>query len=71
MSTGQYFQSDSDDIDVRVPGFGNTRTVEQLSQTGLFDIPYLDVFVSYFVERGYERGVSIRAAPYDWRLGPG
>ena len=53
-----------------VPGFGDTYSVERRSG-GLITFPYFDGFVDYFVRRGYERGKSIRAAPYDWRLGPG
>ena len=71
--------STSDLIKVEVPGFGETYTVENLGGdmiTSLFlDHLFLDShfrkFVDYFVERGYERGKSIRAAPYDWRVGPG
>ena len=68
-STGQY-SSSKDSITVSVPGFGDTKTVEQLSG-GLNTFPYFQPFVEYFVARGYERGKSIRAAPYDWRLAPG
>jgi lysophospholipase-3 len=68
--TGRYSSSD-DDIRIRVPGFGDTETVEELSQTGLKDFPYFKELVNYFVDRGYERGKSIRGAPYDWRYGPG
>ena len=68
-SSGQY-SSTSDSITVSVSGFGDTYTVERLCG-GLITFPYFDEFVDYFVERGYERGKSIRAAPYDWRLGPG
>ena len=68
-NTGQY-SSTSDSITVSVPGFGDTYSVERLSG-GLITFPYFDGFVDYFVKRGYERGRSIRAAPYDWRLGPG
>ena len=64
--TGQYSSSE-DDVKVKVPGFGKTDTVEELSHNGLLDIPYFDTMVKYFVDRGK----SIRAAPYDWRLGPG
>ena len=60
-----------------VPGFGSTDTVEYLN-TSIFDDPirlayleYLHIFVEYFVQRGYVRGKSIRAAPYDWRLAAG
>lgn len=73
-NTGQY-SSSSDLITVEVPGFGETSTVENLSGEFLTSlIPLLDYFrdfVDYFVARGYERGTSIRAAPYDWRLAPG
>lgn len=72
-NTGQY-SSSSDLITVEVPGFGETSTVENLSGEFLTSlIPLLDYFrdfVDYFVARGYERGTSIRAAPYDWRLAP-
>ena len=34
-------------------------------------IPYLKDFVDYFVDQGYERDKTIRAAPYDWRLAAG
>ena len=68
-NTGQY-SSTSDSITVSVPGFGDTYSVERKGN-GLFTFPLFDVFVGYFVKRGYERGRSIRAAPYDWRLGPG
>ena len=32
---------------------------------------YFHTFVQYFVDRGYVRGKTIRAAPYDWRLSAG
>ena len=60
-----------------IPGFGRTDTVEYLN-TSILDNPigrsnleYLHTFVDYFVQRGYVRGKSIRAAPYDWRLAAG
>lgn len=59
-------------VQVRVPGFGDTNTVEYLD-----DVPWLELvryfhsFVDHFVKLGYERGKTIRAAPYDWRLSPG
>lgn len=68
-NTGQY-SSTSSSITVSVPGFGDTYLVERKGN-GLLIFPVFDVFVDYFVKRGYERGKSIRAAPYDWRLGPG
>ena len=68
--TGQY-SSTSDDITVSVPGFGSTETVETMSRGLVLQFHYFKEFVDYFVKRGYERGKSIRAAPYDWRVGPG
>ena len=65
----------SDLIKVDVPGFGQTHTVENLGADfytyGSYSLNYFKDFVQYFVARGYERGQSIRAAPYDWRFGPG
>ena len=59
-----------------VPGFGDTSSVECLtvpkSLCRIFSpLAYYDRFVDYFVARGYQRGVDIRAAPYDWRLAAG
>ena len=54
-------------VDIRVPDFGGTSSVETLGKL----IPYLREMVEYFVDRGYQRGKDIRAAPYDWRLAAG
>ena len=32
---------------------------------------YFHTFVEHYVAKGYERGKTIRSAPYDWRLAPG
>jgi hypothetical protein len=70
-SSGHY-SSISDRISVSVPGFGDTYTVEMLSGPGGFTrFRGYDELVEYFIERGYQRGKSIRAAPYEWRVGPG
>ena len=63
-------------VEVIVPGFGETETVEYLVSATLQYFPpeytaYLAILVDYFSEQGYERGRTIRAAPYDWRLAPG
>ncbi len=52
-----------------MPGFGDTGSVEFLDEFGI--IPTFHELVEYFVDRGYVRGESIRAAPYDWRLAAG
>ena len=70
QTTGHYSSTDSD-IDVIAPGFGDTDTIEKVGQNGISEFPYFGDLVKYFVARGYERGKSIRGAPYDWRFGPG
>ena len=61
--------SNADGVDIEVPGFGQTDTVEYIDDLGLLGI--FHNFVEFFVARGYVRGESIRAAPYDWRLAAG
>ena len=56
-------------IEVRAPGFGLTDTVEYLDDAK--SVGYFNEFVEYFVQNGYKRNETIRAAPYDWRLAPG
>ena len=63
--------SDAAGVEVRAPGFGDTNTVEYLDTEGGMLLDGSFAFFNYFVERGYERGKTIRAAPYDWRLAPG
>ena len=65
------FQDIDDDVTIRVPGFGGTSRVEYLNPGLINTVQYFHRFVEYFVARGYERGVSIAAAPYDWRLAAG
>ena len=60
-------------VEIRVPGFGGTETVEYLSTGGdkLSITAYMNDLVDYFVKKGYDREKTIRAAPYDWRLSAG
>ena len=57
---------------IRVPGFGDTSSIEYLdpalSHPGEYFAPFVESLVDKF---GYVRGKSIRAAPYDFRFGPG
>ncbi len=66
-STNTY--SNISGVEVIVPGFGGTETVEYLDTIRL--IHYFHKFVNFFVQNGYVRGETIRAAPYDWRLAAG
>lgn len=56
-------------VEARVPGFGTTETIEYLDTQNL--IAYFKSIVDTLVSLGYERGVSVRGAPYDFRYGPG
>ena len=56
-------------VETRVPGFGNTDTIEYLDADHV--VKYFAPMVDALVSWGYERGVSVRAAPYDFRYGPG
>ena len=60
-------------VEIRVPGFGETKTVEYLSSedNAMPSTAYMKEIVNFFVERGYVRNKTIRAAPYDWRLSAG
>ena len=65
--------------EIKVSGFGGTCKVEYLASNPVetsctWQLPvgnYFHTFVGYFADRGYQRGKSIRAAPYDWRLAAG
>lgn len=53
-------------VDIRVPGFGNTNTIEWLNDQS-FAVPYFSNIVQTLVSWGYERGKNLVGAPYDWR----
>ena len=61
--------SNAKGVEIRIPGFGNTSTVEVLDP-GVMFADYFKAIVSHFVSIGYTRNKDIRAAPFDWRLGP-
>ncbi|CAG2203406.1 LYPLA3 [Mytilus edulis] len=62
-------------VETRIPGWGETQTVEWLDPEHVDDIlsdgwkstSYFSSIVNALVEWGYERNVSVRAAPYDFR----
>lgn len=69
-ATGKY--NDPPGIETRIPGFGNTSTIEFLDpDTKWFSsTKYFHAMVQHFVDKGYVRGKSIVGAPYDWRYSP-
>lgn len=60
--------SNAPGVHIRVPGFGKTYSVEYLDQSKLAG--YLHTLVQNLVNNGYVRDQTVRAAPYDWRVGP-
>ena len=54
-------------VQIRVPFFGETEGVETMNIIPGPDTIIALPLVSFFVLRGYERGVNFRTAPYDWR----
>ena len=68
FQNGEYYNCTG--VQIRVPGFGETSSVEYLDPDNHL-IPYFHHFVDYFSKHGYVKGVSLRAAPYDWRVTPG
>ncbi|XP_053213978.1 phospholipase A2 group XV-like [Panonychus citri] len=57
-------------VTIKVPGFGNTSTVEYVDPSQVSIAGYFNVLVAEMVKNGYKRGVNIRGAPYDFRKSP-
>ena len=53
----------------KVPGFGQTSSIETLDTIGL--VKYMKVLVDELTVVGYVKGINLRAAPYDFRYSPG
>lgn len=60
----------SNGVETRVPGLGNTTTVEYVDPSRVPVSGYFNNMVSQMVAFGYERGITIRGAPYDFRKAP-
>ncbi|XP_030628443.1 phosphatidylcholine-sterol acyltransferase [Chanos chanos] len=60
--------SNAPGVEIRVPGFGQTYSVEFLDMNRLAG--YFHTMVEHLVNIGYVRNQTVRAAPYDWRIAP-
>ena len=62
----------TDGVVTRTPGFGNTSGIEWLDPyvhgPGVYFCPLVDTLTRIL---GYERGKTLRSAPYDFRFHPG
>jgi lysophospholipase III len=55
--------SNLEGVDIQVPGFGNTTTVEFFDSSGFSFSSYFAPIVRNLVSLGYKRGVNLRGAP--------
>ncbi len=58
---------DSDGVETRVPGFGNSSTVEYLDESLRSFSIYFAKVATHLLTLGYQRGVDLHGAPYDFR----
>ncbi|XP_071092371.1 lysosomal phospholipase A and acyltransferase-like isoform X1 [Haliotis cracherodii] len=65
--------SNTPGVDIVIPGFGNTSSVEWLDPdyyVHFSSTSYFAPIVEALVKWGYKRGESVRGAPYDFRKAP-
>jgi len=59
--------SDAPGVETRIPGFGNTSSVEFIDKSMRSFSTYFAMIVAGLVPQGYVRGANIHGAPYDFR----
>jgi len=57
-------------VEVQVPFFGSTKAVSYLDPTLYHPGEYFAKMVDALIKIGFEDGVSLRAAPFDFRYAP-
>ncbi|XP_023333809.1 group XV phospholipase A2 [Eurytemora carolleeae] len=59
--------SNNDGVEIRIPNFGNTSSVEHLDPSMQYFTGYFANIADHLVQAGYTRGVNLHGAPYDFR----
>ena len=54
-------------VKIRVPGFGSTLNIEYMTQAKWDYGEYFASIVESLVSVGYQRGINLHGAPYDFR----
>ncbi|CAL1265696.1 unnamed protein product [Larinioides sclopetarius] len=62
--------SNAPGVAIRIPGFGNTTSVDWLDPSEISPSSYFINIIQLLVTEGYTSGIDIRGAPYDFRKGP-
>lgn len=63
--------SNNTGVHVRAKGWGNTSGIQYLDDDEQYLTEYFKDMVEYLEEElGYQDGLTLRAAPYDWRMSP-
>eukprot|EP00512_Aurantiochytrium_limacinum_P006065 CAMPEP_0171516056 /NCGR_PEP_ID=MMETSP0959-20130129/3813_1 /TAXON_ID=87120 /ORGANISM="Aurantiochytrium limacinum, Strain ATCCMYA-1381" /LENGTH=430 /DNA_ID=CAMNT_0012054701 /DNA_START=167 /DNA_END=1459 /DNA_ORIENTATION=- len=66
VSSGKF--SNAPGVEIRVPGFGTTTSVEYVDPWIKSEAGYMNRLVAVLVAHGYTREKDLAAAPYDFRL---
>lgn len=62
--------SNTEGVETEIPGFGNSSVVEWIDPSKAAPGSYFRYIADALVSAGYQRDISIRGAPYDFRKGP-
>lgn len=62
--------SNAEGVDIRIPGFGSSETVEWIDPSHASTGSYFNSIGNILVSLGYRRNSSIKGAPYDFRKAP-
>ena len=57
----------NDGVEIRIPGFGNSTTVEYLDPSLTSLSIYFATVAKHLLPLGYQRGIDMHGAPYDFR----